>query len=365
MEIKSYTAQQLKAELTGNDLWNQKYCPITRHRANSIIMNPRTLPGDHVLIVGYLNGEVSGYIAIVPDELYAGEESVRLGWMGSWWSDPDPSNSMMAVRLLMKVYELYDGHVAGFSAAERAEQLFRNSNRFKDFRSAAGYQYLLRSNMGYWIPKKFPGMRHIGGIIRLTDGLLNLVQNARLRIWKSSHKIDPSRSIEYLTQIQDTDTIEFIRQHSFSQLTRRSHEDINAMIKNPTSLATVLEDKNKSKYYFSTRSDRFLYLLYRIIDNSQKITAVVLICVDGDHLTVPFVFNKKDAGKTVLTSVLHHIIDMKINMLTTYHPILMQQMKLLKIPIVFKKKRQRDSLISEKIDHRPYVDPFMQDGDGA
>jgi hypothetical protein len=365
MEIKCYTAQQLKAELTRNDLWNQKYCPITRHRALSIIMNPRTLPSDTVLIVGYMNGEVSGYIAIVPDELYAGGESVRLGWMGSWWSDPDPSNSMMAVRLLMKVHELYNGFLAGFSAAERAEQLFKNSNRFKDFRYAVGYQYLIRFNMGFWIPRKYPGLRSIGSVIGFTDGILNLVQNLRLRLWKSSNKIDSGLSIEYLTEIRDTDTIDFIKQHSYSQLTRRNHEDINAMIKNPTSLATVLEDKNKSKYFFSNQSERFLYLLYRILDESQEIVAVVLICVDGDHLTIPFVFNKKDAEKTVLTTVLHHFIDLKIKMLTTYSAGWIEQMKLLKIPKVFKKKRCRDSLISKKIDHRPYIDPYMQDGDGA
>jgi hypothetical protein len=365
MEIKCYTAQQLNTELTKSDLWNQKYCPITRHRAISIIMNPRTLPSDNVLIVGYLNGEVSGYIAVVPDTLFSGDESVRLGWMGSWWSDPDPANSMMAVRLLMKVYELYNGYVAGSEAALRADQIIRNSNRFNDFRFAAGYQYLLRFNIGYWIPRKLPWTRHIGSVIRFSDILLNLVQNARLRLWKAANKLDRSLSLEYLTQIHDTDTIEFIGEHSHSQLTRRNHEDINAMIKYPNSLATVLDDKSKSKYYFSTRSKRFLYLLYRILDSSQQIQAVVLICLDGDHLTVPYVFNKKDAGKIVLTSVLHHIIDMKINMLTTYHSGLMDQMKMLKVPLVYKKKRNRDSLISKKIDHRPYVDQFMQDGDGA
>ena len=365
MEIKCYTAQQLKKELTKSDLWNLKYCPITRHRAISIIMHPRTLPGDTVLIVGYLNGEVSGYIAIVPDELYSGGESVRLGWMGSWWSDPDPSNSMMAVRLLIKAYELYDGHLAGFSAAERAEQLIKSSNRFKDFRFAVGSQYLLRFNMGYWIPRKYPGTRHIARIIRFADAFLNLMQNARLVHWKSSNKIDRSLSIEYLTQIHDTDTIEFIKQHSHSQLTRRNHEDINAMIKYPTSLATILEDKNKSKYFFSNRSQRFLYLLYKILDRSQKIVAVILICVDGNHMTIPFAFNRKNTEKMVLTSVLHHIVDMNVDMLTTFDPGLNEQIKMLKVPYIYKKKRNRDSLISKKIDHRPYIDSYMQDGDGA
>jgi len=365
MEIKCYTAQQLKNELTKSDLWNQKYCPITRHRALSIIKNPRTLPGDTILIVGYLNGEVSGYIAIVPDELYSGDKSVRLGWMGSWWSEKEPSNSMMAVRLLMKAYELYNGFVAGLEAALRADQIIRNSNRFKDFRKAVGYQYLLRFNTGYWIPRKFPGMRHIGGMFWLVDGILNLVQNARLRLWKSSHNLGSGLSIEYLTQIYDQDTIEFIRQHSQSQLTRRNHEDINAMILHPTSLATVMEDRNKSKYFFSNQSKRFFYLLYRILDESQEIVAVISICVDGDHLTVPFVFNRENTGKTVLTTVLHHVIDLKINMLTTYSAGWIEQMKMLKIPKVYKKKRYRDSLISKKIDHRPYVDAYMQDGDGA
>jgi hypothetical protein len=365
MKIKYYTAQQLKTELTKNDLWNSKYCPITRHRALSIIMNPRTRPDDPVLIVGYLKGEVSGYIAIVPDEIYSGEKSVRLGWLGSWWSDPDPSNSLMAIKLLMKSYELYHGFVAGFSAAEQAEQVLRTSNRLRDFQVAVGYQYILRSNLDYWIPRKYPGMRHLIGLLRFTDGLVNLVQNTRLRLWKSRNKIEPGISFEYLTQICDSDTIDFINQHAQSQLTRRNHEDINAMIKYPTSLATVLEDKNKLKYFFSSNSHRFLYLLYKIMDSTDKIIAVVMICVDGDHLTIPFVFNEKDTEKIVLTSVLHHLIDMNVDMLTTYHPQLNEQISLLKVPSIYKKKRQRNSLISKKIESEPYVDLFMQDGDGA
>ncbi len=365
MKIKYYTAQQLKTELTKNDLWNSRYCPITRHRALSIIMNPRTQPDDPVLIVGYNKGAVSGYIAIVPDVIYSGTKSVKLGWLGSWWSDPDPSNSLMAIKLLMKSYELYHGFVAGFSAAEQAEQLLRTSNRLIDFQVAVGYQYILRSNLDYWIPRKNPRTRHMVGLLRFTDGLVNLVQNTRLRLWKSRNKMEQGLSIEYLTQIYDLETIDFINQHAHSELTRRNHEDINAMIRYPTSLATVLEDKNKLKYFFSSNSHRFLYLLYKIMDGSGKIIALVMICVDGDHLTIPFVFIKEDAEKIVLTSVLHHLVDMNIDMLTTYHPKLNEQVSLLKVPHIFKKKRQRNSLISKKIDSKPYIDLFMQDGDGA
>ena len=101
------------------------------------------------------------------------------------------------------------------------------------------------------------------------------------------------------------------------------------------------------------------------MDGSGKIIALVMICVDGDHLTIPFVFIKEGAEKIVLTSVLHHLVDMNIDMLTTYHPQLNEQISLLKVPSVYKKKRQRNSLISKKIDSKPYIDLFMQDGDGA
>jgi hypothetical protein len=56
---------------------------------------------------------------------------------------------------------------------------------------------------------------------------------------------------------------------------------------------------------------------------------------------------------------------MDIDMLTTFNAGLIEQMKMLKIPYVYKKKRDRNSLISKKIDHKPYIDPYMQDGDGA
>ncbi len=318
MNIKYFTAKQLKAELNKPDLWNAKYSPITKYRAMSIIKNPRTLPDDPILFVGYLKEEISGYLAIVPDELFSGSESVRLGWLGSFWSDPDPSNSMMAVLLLRKAYELYDGFLGGFSASDRAEKLIISSNRFKNLRSAVGAQYLLRFNLGFWIPRKYPKTQRLKPIFRITDHFLNLAQSTRLKMWRSSNKIDDSLSIEYLTQIYDTDTIEFIRDHSYSQLTRRNHDDINAMITYPTSHATILKDKINSKYFFGSKSNTFLYLLYKIMDSSQNILAVVMICVEGEHLTIPFLFNRPDAEKIVLTTVVHHAINMKIDMMTTY-----------------------------------------------
>ena len=80
-----------------------------------------------------------------------------------------------------------------------------------------------------------------------------------------------------------------------------------------------------------------------------------MICVDGDHLTIPFVFIEEGAEKIVLTSVLHHLVDMNIDMLTTYHPKLNEQVSLLKVPHIFKKKRQRNSLISKKIDSKTHT----------
>ena len=148
-------------------------------------------------------------------------------------------------------------------------------------------------------------------------------------------------------------------------MSRRNHDDINAAIKYPTSLATILEDRIKSKYFFSNKSNRFLYLLYKIMDSSQRTIAVVLINIDGNHLMIPILFNRPDTEKIVLTTILHHVVDMKIDMLTTFHPGLNEHIRLLKVPYVFKKKRTRNSLISKKIDHKPYIDPFMQDGDGA
>jgi hypothetical protein len=62
---------------------------------------------------------------------------------------------------------------------------------------------------------------------------------------------------------------------------------------------------------------------------------------------------------------MHHLVKMNIEMLTTYHPALIEQMKLLKVPCILKKSRNRNSLISKKINSEPYKDLFMQDGDGA
>ena len=80
---------------------------------------------------------------------------------------------------------------------------------------------------------------------------------------------------------------------------------------------------------------------------------------------IPFVFNREHTERTVITSVLHHVIDMDIDMMTTYHPGFIELMKGLRVPIAYIKTRYRNSLISKKIKHKPYTDPFMQDGDGA
>jgi hypothetical protein len=56
---------------------------------------------------------------------------------------------------------------------------------------------------------------------------------------------------------------------------------------------------------------------------------------------------------------------MRMKMLTTFNPALIEQLRKLKVPRVFIKKRIRTSLISKKISHEPFIDPYMHDGDGA
>ena len=81
MRIERYNSGELKKFLASEQYRSMPYLPVSEHRAQSWLHNPRLDPGDILLYVGFEGGDMIAYRAILPDR----HGLVRFGWLSGIW----------------------------------------------------------------------------------------------------------------------------------------------------------------------------------------------------------------------------------------------------------------------------------------
>ena len=69
MQIKTYDALELFELLKSEDFSKMQIVPISTHRADSHILNPRQQKGDVLMIIAYEGADMVGYLGVFADDL--------------------------------------------------------------------------------------------------------------------------------------------------------------------------------------------------------------------------------------------------------------------------------------------------------
>jgi len=138
MEIKALTVADLKTALLSEDFWETKILPITKHRAISYCHNPRADQDDPVLLVAYQDGQVIGYLGILPDTIFANEAVHKLGWLTSWWVDPSFATTGVGTVLLFKALNAYQQQLGVSGSSGEARKVLDATQKFRALKTLKG-----------------------------------------------------------------------------------------------------------------------------------------------------------------------------------------------------------------------------------
>lgn len=319
IDIECYTVRELKTMLEEKDFWFQNVSPITRHRAQLLVHNPRAQPDDAVLFIAKEGGEIVGYRAVLVDNIHVDGEVIKVGWGSSFWVSEHRRGQGVGRLLFEEGFKRWKGNTGSLLQSRDAARVYERDKTFYCFNNKEGYQFVLRLNTLYWLRRRVNIPMALEWVFTLPDLVVNGLLAPFRAAWVSRKKPMNGFRVEYCREIADRETIDFVQRYNQGTLTRKSVDDLNVIVRYPTSMATPLEDAIASRYYFRTKSSRFDYLYFKVYDLKLNLKAVVLLNIEGEALKLLYYFYESDEVLPALFDlILLHAYRLKTDMIVSY-----------------------------------------------
>lgn len=361
MKIQPYTVNDLKEKLQQNSFWNTPVLPITRHRALSHIHNPRADRDDVVLFVAYDNDSIIGYFGVLPDKIYLHDVEYKIAWGSTIWVDPRLRGSTIGRSLLLAAFKHHDICSSGFTRS--GKMVADASGKFSTLRESEGTAFIVRSCCSFLLPKQFPKLRRLRPALEVVDKIMNKFVDLRLFLWKKTKPRYQTDHIEFITEL-DEQTDHFIRQQSRKELSRRTAQELNWIIKFPWVLPAPRPDNTSARYFFSSISKRFLYLNVKVFDATDSMIGFIMFKVKDNTMNIPFAYFNKTAINDIASLIVFMMLEMKIDIFVTYHIDIMCKIREMNFPCLYKKDLSLLYYISNKLKDHDFSSCNFQDGEG-
>lgn len=367
ISIEILTVEQLAGKLNDREFWLQNVAPVTRHRAQLLINNPRAGKDDPVLFIARNGHEVIGFRVVFPDRLYINDTIIKIGWGSSFWLDKRYRGKGIGRMLFEKGYELWEGNTGSLIQSDDAARVYLGSPDFYCLRKSLNYQLILRLNSLYWARKKSRVPGALAWIFPVIDAPVNLIMHLRQALWSSRHKALHGVQLEYCHEISDKETIDFIKANNHNTLARKEAEDLNVIVKYPTTIPTPLGDLIGSRYYFASKALRFDYLYVKVYDAQTELIGLMLMNIDGECIKLLYYLSRSEEVIPRLYDIfLQHAIKMKSEFISSYdeglNKYIIEQSG---FPILYKRKHVYRSFLSNKLKISNPEKYRIFDGDGA
>ena len=358
MEIKTYTTGNILDFVESESFSRLKHLPISRHRALSYAHNPRSESSDEILWVAWENDEVAGYLGALPEKIFYGGEWKRMTWLSCFWIDPQFRGKGISKQLFDVAMHSYGDTAMITNMKPGTLKIYERTGYFHPPFVKYGMRGYLRFNFAEILPPRGGLFSRIKGILQVVDFSLNFFNSIRL-LFFPGYKMDPDKQFDYVEGIS-SEAEDLINQCNDKYLNRRGKPEFE-WIQNYPWVLEQEEDKESRRYYFSSVSKRFFYQNIEFRNNNGKVIAFVMLSIRNNHLTVPYAFFKEGCESILIKFLFNTMLDYQLNMITIFHPVLIEELKKVRSPFIFRKKVIRPYFIPKTLD-LPGL--YFQDGDG-
>jgi hypothetical protein len=363
MEIKAFTVADLKTALLSEDFWLTKTLPITKIRAISYCHNPRADLDDLVLLVACQDDQVIGYLGVLPDKISVNCTEYKFGWLTSWWVDPNFASTGVGAILLFKALNAYHQHLGVSGSSKQAEKVLDASQKFIAVKTLKGLNIRFRFDVTGAILRKIPEMKILRVFFKIFDVMMDEIVNLRAFFWKRRDKLHPRLTFEYISCI-DQETDGFIQRHHQRDLTRKGKAELSWMMNYPWILSTPLKDSASRRYYFSSRSNRFLFLGVKVFEHNMGMVGFFILKVRDDRMSVIYSYFDSRHAASIAAAVVYHTLAMDVRTLSLYDELLVASFSELHCPYWSAKSVSRAFYLSSAFAEIPLTGYRLHGGDG-
>lgn len=315
-DLKYIQVGELENYVSSEEYNKHSFVPISKSRAISHANNPRARKSDIALILAYDKTRLIGYLGIIPEFVFKGNESIKVCWLSCMWVLPEYRRSGIARHLLSDAYRLYHGLVFITNYIPRSKAAFFKTGYYIEIAKLNGMRAYLHLDLATILPRKYRKLTWLKPLFWIIDTFLNALISINDR--KKLSRIELNNSYEYLDRI-DEETGKFIEAAMITNPFRRAKQEFEWMRKYPW----VSDKKDKSvdygKYYFSQYSPEFKQWFIRIRNTDNRMVGFMVLTRHKHELKTPYLLSTKENYKDIFLFVCQLLIKEKIPTLVTYH----------------------------------------------
>jgi GNAT superfamily N-acetyltransferase len=347
---------------TGSEAYRRMpHLPISRHRAQSQIANPRAGAEDVLLILAFRADKLAGYLGLLPDFFRdrAGRFQVA-AWMSCIWVDESQRGQGIARQLVEKALDVYEGRLLATEFTAPAKRLYDKLGSFADLTRLEGRRWYLRSALARLLPPRHPFFARMRPLLRAMDRLANAVLDLR---WLFGRPGLGELRLEFVNRV-DEELGAFIRAHRGGDLFRRGREELNWMLELPWILQTPQPDDCARRYAFSAQARRFVQSGVKVYGRDGRLLAFLLFTLRDGHLKLPYAYWTDDGLEAAARVVRWHWVAWRMDLFTTFQPNLVEVLSAGTRPALAQRAQGRAYLVGKSLAERLPGEFTIQEGDG-
>lgn len=355
--VRTLLHRDLPAYLDSDEYRNARVLPISRQRAVSHLHNPRALADDLVLVLVYADGEMQGYLGVLPDLIYPAGLPERCGWLSCMWVNPAMRGKGIAKRLLQTVFAHWGKRILVTEFTPEAKGLYDSTQQFDALCVKQGVRAYLRPNFAAILPPKRTIFARNKKLLGVLDGLL-AIPNA-LRLWVLCPR--SAAPFVYLAEM-DAEAWAFVRKRQAGEFMRRTREDFCWIARYPWLLSGGGADEDSRRYHFTSVVADFRFFQLKIFNPKKEMVGYLMLALRDGHLRVPYAYFDAESAGAVAKVLAWHCWKLPVTHISVFRPELVDLLEKAKHIFFARKKIQRGYIISKVFvrDNRPLD---IQDGD--
>jgi GNAT superfamily N-acetyltransferase len=345
LSIRTLNRVQLLAFVQDSAFENLPFIPISRHRALSHIANPRVEENDVLLLTAHDNEELVGYLGVLPDRMFHGDQSEKCGWLSCLWVSEEHRGKRIAQQLLDKCFDVWEKRILVTEFTLPAKALYDRSGIFRALANPQGIRLYLRADLATLLPPKKEIFQKNKALLRSLDQGINAVADLRLP------KADLSKesfTLEYPAEVDD-EASEFIASKQQKELFKRGKEELNWILQNPWILSAPEKDALNCRYHFSSVDKLFQFHVVKVRGTGSELIAFLVFAQRNNSLKLPYCYHNGDL-KTVWKAIRHELLRLRISTFTTFQPELVQYIHANGRLAFVHKKVTRNYIVSTRFD---------------
>jgi GNAT superfamily N-acetyltransferase len=351
MDIRHLNKKKLRELITSPDFAAWPDIPISAIRAQSQLNNPAAEVEDVLLLLATENGEMLGYLGVLPGWVSTPQGIVRLGWLSCIWTAPKARGKGIAAILVRSALEAWQGRIILTEFTEPAEALYHRIGSFMLLPPKLGIRVYFRSVLAKRLPEKKPWLAKLGPLLRRADEAINFIQDIR--------QMPLQKPVAAETDIQHPAVRSFMGEEAFLHY--------QWMLTQPW-IREGEEAVESRRYAFSCVARQFRYFTFAVFLGNELKAFYILSLRDGE-LKIPYLKAGKEHLPKIARNILNVAFTYKAARLTSYHAQLNEILEKQHPGALLSRPAQRKYMLAkivfETMEHGwETIIPTWQDGEG-